>query len=87
METYDTKDKFATFEGEIYLMFKDGIVSSVVLVDKVAKDGHIKDNTTGKIVEGSWAYDVNVYAYGIKVSIVSVNILKGIVAFSYTAKG
>ena len=47
METYDTKDKFATFEGEIYLMFKDGIVSSVVLVDKVAKDGHIKDNTTG----------------------------------------
>ena len=45
------------------------------------------DNTTGKIVEGSWAYDVNVYANGIKVSIVSVNNLKGIVAFSYTAKG
>ena len=45
METYDTKDKFATFEGEIYLMFKDGIVSSVVLVDKVAKDGHRKDDT------------------------------------------
>ena len=44
------------------------------------------DNTTGKIVEGSWAYDVNVYANGIKVSIVSVNNLKGIVAFSYTAK-
>ena len=53
METYDTKDKFATFEGEIYLMFKDGIVSSVVLVDKVAKDGHIKDNTTGKITEAA----------------------------------
>ncbi len=35
------------------------------------------DNTTGKIVEGSWAYDVNVYANGIKVSIVSVNNLKG----------
>ena len=34
-----------------------------------------------------WAYDVNVYANGIKVSIVSVNNLKGIVAFSYTAKG
>ena len=45
------------------------------------------DNTTGKIVEGSWAYDVNVYANGIKVSVVSVNNLKGIVAFSYTAKG
>lgn len=45
------------------------------------------DNTTGKIVEGSWVYDVNVYADGIKVSIVSVNNLKGIVAFSYTAKG
>ena len=45
------------------------------------------DHTTGKIVEGSWAYDVNVYANGIKVSIVSVNNLKGIVAFSYTAKG
>lgn len=45
------------------------------------------DNITGKIVEGSWAYDVNVYANGIKVSIVSVNNLKGIVAFSYTAKG
>ena len=45
------------------------------------------DNTTGKIVEGSWAYDVNVYANGIKVSGVSVNNLKGIVAFSYTAKG
>ena len=45
------------------------------------------DNTTGKIVEGSWEYDVNVYANGIKVSIVSVNNLKGIVAFSYTAKG
>lgn len=45
------------------------------------------DNTTGKIIEGSWAYDVNVYANGIKVSIVSVNNLKGIVAFSYTAKG
>lgn len=45
------------------------------------------DNTTGKIVEGSWAYDVNVYANGIKVSIVSVNNLKGIVAFSYAAKG
>lgn len=45
------------------------------------------DNTTGKIVEGSWVYDVNVYANGIKVSGVSVNNLKGIVAFSYTAKG
>ena len=45
------------------------------------------DPATGKIVEGSWAYDVNVYANGIKVSIVSVNNLKGIVAFSYTAKG
>lgn len=45
------------------------------------------DNTTGKIVEGSWAYDVNVYANSIKVSVVSVNNLKGIVAFSYTAKG
>ena len=45
------------------------------------------DNTTGKIVEGSWANDVYVYAIGIKVSIVSVNNLKGIVAFSYTAKG
>jgi len=45
------------------------------------------DNTTGKIVEGSWVYDVNVYANGIKVSVVSVNNLKGIVAFSYTAKG
>ena len=45
------------------------------------------DNTTGKIVEGSWSYDVNLYANGIKVSIVSVNNLKGIVAFSYTAKG
>ena len=53
METYDTKDKFATFEGEIYLMFKDGIVSSVVLVDKVTKDDHIKDNTTGKITEAA----------------------------------
>ncbi len=45
------------------------------------------DNTTGKVVEGSWVYDVNVYADGIKVSVVSVNNLKGIVAFSYTAKG
>lgn len=45
------------------------------------------DNTTGKVVEGSWVYDVNVYANGIKVSGVSVNNLKGIVAFSYTAKG
>lgn len=45
------------------------------------------DNTTGKIVEGSWVYDVNVYANGIKVSGVSVNNLKGIVVFSYTAKG
>ncbi len=45
------------------------------------------DNTTGKVVEGSWVYDVNVYANGIKVSVVSVNNLKGIVAFSYTAKG
>lgn len=45
------------------------------------------DNTTGKIVEGSWVYYVNVYANGIKVSGVSVNNLKGIVAFSYTAKG
>lgn len=45
------------------------------------------DNTTGKIVDGSWVYDVNVYANGIKVSGVSVNNLKGIVAFSYTAKG
>lgn len=59
METYDTKDKFATFEGEIYLMFKDGIVSSVVLVDKVAKDGHIKDNTTGKITEAAISKDAS----------------------------
>ena len=59
METYDTKDKFATFEGEIYLMFKDGIVSSVVLIDKVAKDGHIKDNTTGKITEAAISKDAS----------------------------
>ena len=45
------------------------------------------DNTTGKIVEGSWVYYVNVYANGIKVSGVSVNNLKGIVDFSYTAEG
>ena len=59
METYDTKDKFATFEGEIYLMFKDGIVSSVVLVDKVTKDDHIKDNTTGKITEAAISKDAS----------------------------
>ena len=40
-------------------MFKDGIVSSVVLVDKVAKDGHIKDNTTGKITEAAISKDAS----------------------------
>ncbi len=45
METYDTKKEVATFEGEIYLMFKDGIVSSVVIVDHVVKDDHRKDDT------------------------------------------
>lgn len=64
--------------------YKDGKIELTYTNGKVV----VKiDNTTGKIVEGSWAYDVNVYANGIKVSIVSVNNLKGIVAFSYTAKG
>lgn len=64
--------------------YKDGKIALTYTNCKVV----VKiDNTTGKIVEGSWVYDVNVYADGIKVSIVSVNNLKGIVAFSYTAKG
>lgn len=64
--------------------YKDGKIALTYTNCKVV----VKiDNTTGKIVEGSWVYDVNVYANGIKVSGVSVNNLKGIVAFSYTAKG
>lgn len=45
------------------------------------------DNTTGKIVDGSWGYKVNVYANGIKVVGYTVKNLKGVVNFSYTAKG
>ena len=45
------------------------------------------DNTTGKIVDGSWSYKVHVYANGIKVVGYTVKNLKGVVAFSYTAKG
>ena len=64
--------------------YKDGKIALTYTNCKVV----VKiDNTTGKIVDGSWVYDVNVYANGIKVSGVSVNNLKGIVAFSYTAKG
>ena len=69
---------------DVSVDYKDGKIELTYTNCKVV----VKiDNTTGKIVEGSWAYDVNVYANGIKVSIVSVNNLKGIVAFSYTAKG
>lgn len=64
--------------------YKDGKIALTYTNCKVVAK---IDNTTGKIVEGSWVYDVNVYANGIKVSGVSVNNLKGIVAFSYTAKG
>lgn len=64
--------------------YKDGKIALTYTNCKVV----VKiDNTTGKIVDGSWVYDVNVYANGIKVSGVPVNNLKGIVAFSYTAKG
>ena len=45
MENYDSKKENATYEGEIYLMFKDGIVSSVIIVDYVTKDDHRKDDT------------------------------------------
>ena len=45
------------------------------------------DNTTGKIVDGSWSYKVHVFADGIKVIGYTVKNLQGIVAFSYTAKG
>ena len=73
-----------TFNVGLSVDYKDGKIELTYTNCKVV----VKiDNTTGKIVEGSWAYDVNVYANGIKVSIVSVNNLKGIVAFSYTAKG
>ena len=71
--TFNVKDQ--TQDGKIELTY-----TNCKVVVKI-------DNTTGKVVEGSWVYDVNVYANGIKVSGVSVNNLKGIVAFSYTAKG
>mgnify|MGYP000015069863 FL=1 len=52
MENYDSKNENATYEGEIYLMFKDGIVSSVIIVDYVTKDDHRKDDNVGDLTVG-----------------------------------
>ena len=49
MEKYDSKKENAVYEGEIYLMFKDGIVSSVIIVDYVTKDDHRKEDTVAGI--------------------------------------
>ena len=54
LENYDSKDETAkNFSGAIYLVFKDGIVSSVVMTDVPVKDDNRKENTTGKITEAA----------------------------------
>ena len=60
LENYNDKDETAkNFSGAIYLVFKDGIVSSVVMTDVPVKDSHIKDNTTGKITEAAISKDAS----------------------------
>ena len=49
IKALDNEGKAANFGGTIYLVFKDGIVSSVVMTDKVVKDDHKKEDTVAGI--------------------------------------